>query len=335
MDNDKSRLLVVDDETTVRRVLQRILEGAGYEVTTAANGVEALEVITGQEVEGILLDVMMPGMSGLEVLGQLATERPDICVIIITAVSETRTAVEALKAGAYDYITKPFDRDEVVISVNRGMEKRRLLLENREYQQHLEEKVAEQTGKIRAAFLNAMMSLAYALEAKDEYTSGHSQRVAEVSADIAGRLGLAPEKIERIRQAALVHDIGKIGVRETVLNKPARLTDEERQHIYEHPGMGERILRPVADDIDFLRLVRGHHEYYNGTGYPDHIKGKDMPLEVSIIAVADAYDAMTSERPYRQALSEEEALTELKEKRGTQFDPRVVDAFLKSRGGKG
>jgi putative two-component system response regulator len=327
------RLLVVDDEATIRRVLQRFLTDAGYQVLTAANGREALETVSRGNIEAVLLDIKMPVMSGMEVLRELAPRWPDLCAVMITSVDDTKTAIEAMKLGAYDYITKPFERDTVILALSRTLEKRRLLLENREYQQHLEEKVEEQTQKIRASFLNAMTSLAYALEARDEYTSGHSRRVADISVAIARELGLSPENIDGIRQAALVHDIGKIGVRETILNKPTRLTREELQHIYQHPEIGERILSPVAENGDILRPVRHHHERYNGTGYPDRIKGEQIPLEARILAVADAYDAMTSERPYRNAMSEQTAINELEKGKETQFDPGVVEAFLKSRDG--
>lgn len=325
------RLLVVDDEETVRNVLQRILQRAGYEVVTAANGKEALAKISRSDIGAVLLDIKMPVMSGVEALQQIATNKLDLGVIMITAVNDIRTAVDAMKLGAYDYITKPFDRDDVIHSVARALEKRRLVLENKEYQQHLEEKVEEQAGKIRASFLNAMTSLAYALEAKDRYTSGHSQRVADISVVVARELGLPQDSIERLKLAALVHDIGKIGVVESVLNKPSRLTSNEMQHIQGHPQIGERILSPVADDGDFLKLVRNHHERYDGTGYPDKIAGEQIPLGARILAVADAYDAMTSERPYRGAMTDSAACSELENGKKTQFDPSVVDAFIINR----
>jgi putative nucleotidyltransferase with HDIG domain len=233
-----------------------------------------------------------------------------------------------MKAGAYDYVTKPFNLDEVSFSVRRALEKRRLELENRDYQQHLEQKVEEQAQKIRASFFNAITALAYALEAKDVYTSGHSQRVTEISEAIAEHLGLPRETIEKIRLAGLVHDIGKIGVRESVLNKPGSLSDEEFKHVRLHSQTGERILKPIVDDKEILKAVRHHHERYDGAGYPDGLKGEQIPQLARIIAVADTFDAMTSERSYRKALTEEEACAEVERCRGTQFDPEAADAFL-------
>ena len=235
-----------------------------------------------------------------------------------------------MKQGAYDYLTKPFNLDEVVLSVDRALEKRRLELENRDYQQHLEQKVEAQARKIRASFLSAITALAYALEAKDKYTSGHSQRVAEISVAIAKEMGLSQHSTERIRQAGLIHDIGKIGVREAALNKPGRLTDEEFQHVKEHCEMGEHILAPIVEDEEILKVVRHHHEHYDGTGYPNRLSAEQIPLGARILAVADTYDAMTSERPYRGAMSDEAACAEIESGKRAQFDPEVADAFLRT-----
>ena len=207
----------------------------------------------------------------------------------------------------------------------------RLELENRDYQQHLEQKVTEQAQKIRVAFLNAITALVYALEAKDEYTSGHSQRVAEISVAIAGKLELPPVITEQIRLAGSVHDIGKIGVRESILNKPRGLTNKEYQQLKSHCEAGERILAPIVETELIVKSVRHHHEHYDGSGYPDGLCGTQIPLGARILAVADAYDAMTSHRPYREAMNVEIAVNEIVRGTGTQFDPEVVQAFFKSR----
>ena len=186
-------------------------------------------------------------------------------------------------------------------------------------------------GKSEPHFLNAVIALAYALEAKDIYTSGHSQRVAKISVAIARELDMPRDSIEKIGLTRLIHDIGKIGVRESVLNKPDRLTDEEFHQVKRHCEMGEHMLYPIADDEEILMMVRHHHERYDGTGYPDELSGEHIPLGARILAVADAYDAMTSERPYREAMSDETACAELEHCKGTQFDPEVADAFLRSR----
>ena len=329
----QGKILIVDDEAPIRKLLHSKLSSEGYQCWEAGSAEQALAKLRNNAVRLVILDIKMPGKSGIEFLPEIKASHPDTAVVMATAISDINIAIECMKQGAYDYVTKPFELDDVTISVDRALEKRRLELENKEYRRHLEVKVAEQAKKIRASFLSAITSLAYALEAKDKYTNGHSQRVADISVAIAKELDLPQESIERIRLAGLVHDIGKIGVRETVLNKPGRLTDEEFRHVQYHPEIGEHILAPIADDEEILKLVRHHHERYDGTGYPDQLKGDQIPLCSRILAVSDAYEAMTSERPYRSKMSDEEAYEEIKRNRGIQFDPEVADAFLKSRNG--
>jgi putative two-component system response regulator len=324
-------ILIVDDEAVVRRVLLEKVGAAGYRCEQASSADEALAKIRSTAVQLAILDVKMPGRSGIELLTEIKAAHPDIAVIMATAVIDISTAIECLKQGAYDYITKPFNLDEVVLSIERALEKKRLELEIRDYQLHLEQKVEEQARKIRAAFLNAITSLAYALEAKDKYTSGHSQRVAGISVAIAAELGLSRPEIEKIRLAGLIHDIGKIGVREAVLNKPGKVSAEEYQHILSHSDIGEHILTPIVEDDAILKAVRHHHERYDGTGYPDRLSGEEIPLAARILAVADTYDAIISGRPYRAAESIQTACDEIRHHRGGQFDPEVVDAFLRIR----
>jgi response regulator RpfG family c-di-GMP phosphodiesterase len=327
----QAAILIVDDEEAIRKLLERKLSSQGYLCQTASNADQALEKLRHNTVDLVILDIKMPGKSGVEALPEIRASYPDTAVIMATATTDASTAIQCMKQGAYDYVPKPFNLDEVALSVDRALEKRRLELENRDYQQHLEQKVAEQARKIRAAFLNAITALAHALEAKDRYTSGHSQRVAETSVAIARELGLPQEGIEKIRLAGLVHDIGKIGVRESILNKASRLADEESLHVRCHCEIGEHILDPVVDDKEILLMVRHHHERYDGHGYPDGLCGEQIPLGARILAIADAYDAMTSDRPYRAALGTEVACLETERCKGTQLDPSVVDAFLKSR----
>jgi len=321
-------ILLVDDEAMIRRLLTQKLSAEGYRCEQAADAEQALAKLKRGSVELVILDIKMPGRSGVELLPEIKARYPDTAVIMATAISDAGTAIKCMKAGAYDYVTKPFNLDEVSLSVERALEMRRLELENRDYQLHLEQKVEEQARKIRASFFNAITALAYALEAKDVYTSGHSQRVTEISVAIAEHLGLPKETIEKIRLAGLVHDIGKIGVREAVLNKPASLSDEEFEHVRLHSETGEHILEPIVDDEEILKAVRHHHERYDGKGYPDGLKGERIPQLARIIAVADTFDAMTSERPYRKALTKEAACAEVERCRGTQFDPEAAGAFL-------
>ena len=331
MSEKQATILIVDDEEMVRRLLHQKLSSEGYQCQEADGAAQALGKLRSNAVELVLLDIRMPGKSGVELLPEIKASYPDTAVIMATAITDTNIAIQCMKQGAYDYLTKPFNLDEVVLSVDRALEKRRLELENRDYQQHLEQKVEAQARRIRTSFLSAITALAYALEAKDKYTSGHSQRVAEISVAIAKEMGLSQHSTERIRQAGLIHDIGKIGVRESVLNKPGHLTDEEFQHVKEHCETGEHILAPIVEDEEILKVVRHHHERYDGTGYPNRLSAEQIPLGARIMAVADTYDAMTSERPYRKAMSDETAYAEIESGKRTQFDPEAADAFLRTK----
>jgi len=328
MSIEPETILIVDDEATIRRLLRQKLSGEGFQCQEASNAEQALEKLRKNAFGLMILDNKMPGKSGMELLPELRTAYPETAVIMATATTDIGIAIECMKRGAYDYIPKPFNLEEVVLSVNRALEKRRLVLENNEYRHHLEDKVTEQTRKIRALSLSAITALVNALEAKDKYTSGHSLRVAGIAVVIAREMGLSLEIIDKVQLAGLVHDVGKIGVRELILNKPSSLTAEELQHLQRHPEIGEHILVPIAGDEDLLKLVRSHHEHYDGTGYPDGLKGSQIPLGARIMAISDAYEAMTSERPYRTALSDGEARAELESGKGTQFDPDIVDTFL-------
>ena len=353
---DKATILIVDDEFSIRDILSQRLTEKGYKCTIASDGNSALRKLDAHEFDLALLDITMPGKSGTDVLREIQARYPDTAVIMITAIADVETAIKLMKMGAYDYIIKPLDLNMLATSIDRVLDKRRLILDNKSYQLHLEEKVKEQTQRIRESFLNSIKSLAYALEAKDKYTGGHSQRVAEMAVTIAMELGMPEDKVEKIRFAGLVHDIGKIGVSESVLNKPGKLTDEEYRHVMSHPEIGERILSPIVEDKEILEMVRHHHECYDGTGYPDGLSAEEIPegarilavaeaytnisdtrtrkkklsQSASILAVVDAYDAMTSDRPYRQAMSPEVACANLEKGKGKQFDPAIVDVFLKA-----
>ena len=331
MTGKKGTILITDDETAIRRLLKQRLTSEGYECREAGSANWALDELQNNEVELVILDIKMPGKSGVQLLPEIRAGYPDAVVIMATAITDTSIAIHCMKLGAYDYITKPFNLDEVVLSVDKALEKRRLQMEVRDYRHNLEQKVEEQAKKIRSAFFNAITALAYALEAKDSYTSGHSQRVSEISAAIARELGLPQENINEIELAGRVHDVGKMGVRESVLNKPGKLTDEEFQHIKYHPEAGERILAPIVEDKEILQIVRHHHERYDGAGYPDGLSGDKIPLGARILAVADSCDAMISERPYRGAMSVDKACAEIEWGRNTQFDPEVAGAFLRIR----
>lgn len=324
--------LVVDDEPRLRQVLVHLMRNDGFRCFEASNGAEAVELLERQPVTLVMSDMRMPRMDGIELLRQVRARWPDTAVVMITAVADVEVAVSCLAIGAMDYLTKPFHLEEVRARVGQALEKRRLILENRDYQERLEERVAAQARRLEELFLAGIQALAEALEVKDPYTRGHSVRVSQYASVIAKALRLEPEIIRQIELGGHVHDIGKIGVREGVLNKPGPLTDEEYRHIMTHPVLGWRILAPLLGDAPIaLNVVRSHHERVNGSGVPDALRGELIPLEARIVSVADAFDAMTSGRPYRVAeMTFEEALRELEDNCDTQFDRRVVQATLEA-----
>lgn len=330
-DPEPLRCVVADDEPRLRQVLCRLMRGDGFECIEAGTGVEALEVLEHTPVPLVISDLRMPQMDGLELLRHVRDRHPDTAVVMITAVADVDMAVRALTLGATDYLTKPFHLDEVRARVAQAMEKRRLRLENRGYQERLEERVSVQARRIEELFLAAIHSLVESLEVKDPYTRGHSDRVSRYSVAIASALALDDEAVRQVELGGHLHDIGKIGVREAVLNKPGPLTDEEYHHIMTHPMVGWQILSPLLGDAPTaLRIVRWHHERIDGRGVPDGLAGAEIPREARIVAVADSFDAMTSSRPYRpgRRLDVDAALAELVRHRDTQFDPQVVDVFL-------
>ena len=322
-------ILVVEDEPSVREILCWRLNEERYSCETAASAVLALELFdAGKRFDLVVSDIRMPGLSGIDLLKRVREIDPDMAVIMVTAVSDMSIAIETLKMGAYDYITKPFNLDEVCIAVERALEKRSLILKNREYQMFLEDKVEEQTREIKNLYLDAVKSLVSALEAKDKYTEGHSRRVTQYAVEVAKRMQFPREKIHKIYLAGLLHDIGKIGIRESILNKPTTLDAEEYSHIYDHPAISAKILSPILRDKDILGYVKHHHEFWDGSGRPDGLKGESIPDGARVLAVADMFDAITSDRPYRTARTVSYAVAEARRCAGTQFDPKVVEAFL-------
>jgi len=321
--------LVVDDEPPLRQLLIHLMQSDGFRCLEAGNGVEALEQLARHPVTLVLSDLRMPKMDGLALLDEIRQRHPDAAVVMITAVADVEVAVSCLAMGAADYVVKPYQLQDVRTRVAQALEKRRLVLENRAYRESLEERVSLQARRLEELFLASVQSLAEALEVKDPYTRGHSVRVSRYSAIVARTMDVDGEMLRQIELGGHVHDIGKIGVRESVLNKPDRLTPEEYQHIMTHPLLGWRILAPLLGETPHaLNVVRSHHERYDGRGIPDGLKGPAIPLEARIVAAADALDAMTSDRPYRSGMSLQAAVDEIARLSGVQFDPQVVNALV-------
>jgi response regulator RpfG family c-di-GMP phosphodiesterase len=326
--SERLACVVVDDEPRLRRVLVRLLEGDGFTCREAGSGVEALRLMEADAAPLVISDLRMPEMDGATLLREIIQRWPGTAVIMVTAVAEVESAVACLKQGALDYVAKPFHLDEVRARVEQAIEKRRLVLQNREYQQDLEVRVAAQARRIEEMFLEGVHALAKALEAKDAYTRGHSERVADYAVRIARALGMDEHTIDVIALGSQLHDIGKIGVSEKVLNKDGKLTDDEYRHIMEHTVIGAQILGPLLRDVPMaLAIVRSHHERLDGKGLPDGLQGDAIPLEARVVSLADAFDAMTSVRPYRPSLAVERAFAELDAHAGRQFDPAVLAAF--------
>jgi response regulator RpfG family c-di-GMP phosphodiesterase len=324
--------LIVDDEPRLRQVMVHLMRSDGFQCVEAGNGIEALEQLEKTPAILVLSDLRMPKMDGFELLREIRSRFPDVAVVMITAVADVEIAVNCLAIGAADYVIKPYQLEDVRARVAQALEKRRMVLELRAYRESLEERVAAQARRLEELFLASVQSLAEALELKDPYTRGHSVRVSHYSSVVARAMGLEGEMLRQIELGGHVHDIGKIGVRESVLNKPERLTAEEYQHIMTHPVLGWRILAPLLGDTpNALNIVRSHHERFDGRGVPDGLLGTEIPLEARIAAAADALDAMTSDRPYRPSeMTLEMAVEEIQRNSRTQFDPDVVDAIVAS-----
>jgi putative two-component system response regulator len=324
--------LVVDDDAQVRHSLARVIEAHGLATIEAASGAEALAILERDgEVPIVITDIYMPEMDGVTFLREALQRYPDMAVVMLTGVAEVTTAVECLKLGALDYISKPVLVQEVQARVDKALEKRDLVLQNRFYQQNLESRVRELDHRNKQALLNGVQMLVHALEAKDAYTSGHSMRVARYAVKTAVQLGYVGDRLEQIRLGGELHDIGKIGTREDILNKAGPLTPDEFEHVKAHAALGERILTPfLGESPVVLRIVRSHHERMDGSGFPDGLQGARISPEARIVAVVDAFDAMTTNRAYRPPRIPEDAFQELQRCTGPQFDVDVVEAFVRA-----
>jgi putative two-component system response regulator len=332
----EERILIVDDEEMICDMLSRRLTQEGYLCVTAHNGKEALNHFYKDGFSLIISDIKMPEMDGIELLKKVKAMHPKMIVIIVTAYPEIDMAVEAMRVGAYDFIIKPTDLDLVLLSVKRALEKKRLEEEVEIYHKNLERLVEERTVKLQQAYrtlkkahLDSVKVLAEAIDAKDPYTRGHSDRVRRMSLQIATSLGFSEERVEALEYGALLHDIGKIGIKDEILQKPGILSPEEYQTIQEHPLIGVKIVEGIEFFRDKILMIRNHHEHFDGRGYPDGLVGEAIPLEARIIAVPDAFDAMASLRPHRKAMPLRDILLEMEKCKGRQFDPNVLEIFLK------
>ncbi|MBU0635106.1 MAG: response regulator [Candidatus Omnitrophica bacterium] len=337
------KILVVDDEPEITEILKNFFLRKNYHVSVAYNGQAALDIIKEERPHLVFLDIRMPVMDGLTVLRNIRQMDTSIKVIMVTALEDENTVNEAKKLGAVDYVRKPFQLDymekEVLEKVNTQLfgDLRQEIEEKNKLIEQLAQEVKranELNKKLKRNFYQTILSLATALEARDRYTHGHSERVDIYSTIIAQELKdaygfeLDDKFFENLHIEARLHDIGKIAIVDTVLNKPGRLTQEEYEIIKIHPLQSAHILAPLEDLTENIEVIKHHHERYDGKGYPDSLSGDMIHLRARIIAAADSFDAMTSDRPYRKAMEIEVAVTELEKNKGTQFDVKVIEAFV-------
>ncbi len=327
---ERTSVLIVDDEEAIGMLLERYLARSGYDVVFSTDTERALVLLNTRSFDVLLCDLHMPLMNGDQLMRAAKSVHPDLVAVMITGATDARLAVQCLKNGAYDYITKPFDLEDVAQRIAGGLEYSRLQRENREYREHLESRVSEQGKRLKDILLESLSALTQALEAKDESTREHSDRVTRIAIAIAATMQPHNEELGRVLTlGANLHDIGKIGIPGHILLKDGPLTPDEMAVIKHHPLIGVKILASLLhEENGILEIVRSHHERWDGSGYPDGLKGRDIPLAARIVSVADSYDAMISSRPYRKALPHDVALETIRSGSGTQWDPSVVNAFL-------
>jgi len=330
------RIIVVDDETAVRDTVCSVLTQAGYDCLPVNSGREALSILRNNDSISIVLsDLIMEGMDGLTLLAKMKQEHPEIPVVMVTAVHDISVALAAIRNGAYDYLLKPFEKEQLLVMVRRALETRRLRQENVAYQNKLESLVSGRTEQLRKALADlersydiTLEALGDALDLKDAETEGHSKRVTAFTMAIARAMELPHERVRVIARGAFLHDIGKMAIPDAILRKPGRLSAEEQAIMREHAYLGYQILRKIPFLHEAADIVYSHQERYDGSGYPRGLRADQIPLGARIFAIADTFDAMTSDRPYRAAQSIASGRREIERHSGKQFDPEIVQVFL-------
>jgi putative nucleotidyltransferase with HDIG domain len=329
-------VLVVDDEEPIRNALRKYLKQQQFEVFTAGSAEEALQQLRLHKVTLMLSDIRMPGTSGVDLVPQALEIEPELAILMLTAVNDATSAALCMQRGAMDYLTKPIELVDLGRAVQRSLKRREMLLENRHLNEWLKEEVTTRTAELQrerhrlervsTATLEALVN---ALEAKDPYLRGHSARVADLSANIATEMGLPEEDVDRVRMAGRLHDLGKIGTRDAVVNKEGALTPDEFEHVKQHVIIGAQILAPLTHLGDVVSMVKSHHERFDGTGYPDGLRGEETPLGGRIIAAAEVFDALTTARPYQDKMTPEQAAERMADLSATVLDPKVYDALVR------
>ncbi len=331
-----ARILVVDDEANVRAVMGAALEHKGYQAILSTSGREAMEMLDREPFDLVLTDIVMEDGSGLTLLQRVREQHPNLPVVMVTAIHDIGVAIDAMRRGAFDYLLKPFEREHLIASVERALEHGAAMHESRSYQANLERVVQARTEMLRQAIEDlehsydiTLEALGDALDLKDAETEGHSKRVTAYTIALARAMGLGAEEVKAIARGAFLHDIGKMAIPDQILRKPGPLTLPEREVMREHCMRGYEILRKIPFLRESAEIVYCHQERFDGSGYPNELRGVDIPIGARIFAVADALDAITSDRPYRRAGGFDTAREEILRCSGTQFDPAVVETFLK------
>ena len=335
----KGKILITDDEKDIRELLRDFLESEGFECQLAANAFEAMEKFKAAgDIDLLMSDIRMPGKTGLELLDEIKALNEDVMVVMISAVKDIESAIAAMSKGAYDYVSKPFKLNEVAFVAHKALEKRRLVLENKEYQKQLEKMVEERTSELKQALIEldktynfTLRAMVTALDTRDTETQGHSLRVVRFTLKLAELAGIVDKNTMKIYEyGALLHDIGKIGIPDAILRKPDKLAADEWEIMKGHPTIGYNILKRIKFLEAAAQMVLHHHEAYDGSGYPEGLSGENIPLGARIFHVADAIDAMTSDRPYKKAMPFDAAAAELLKYSSRQFDPAIISIFAKT-----
>jgi len=331
-----ARILIVDDEAPVRSMIGATLERQGHVVQLAISGSQALDFIAQAPFDLVLTDIVMQDGNGIALLERLHVDQPHLPVVMVSAIHDISVAIDSMRRGAYDYLLKPFESEHLVATVQRALDHRQALQESHNYQQNLEQVVRARTEMLRQAMEDlehsydvTLEALGDALDLKDSETEGHSKRVTAYTIALARAMGLPPPEIKVIARGAFLHDIGKMAIPDGILRKPGKLTPEEEEVMRDHCTRGYHILRKIPFLSEAAAIVYTHQEHYDGNGYPSRLRGNEIPIGARIFAVADAMDAITSDRPYRKSRSFDDAREEILRCAGTQFDPKVVEVFLK------
>lgn len=332
MNNQKRfTFLVADDEYPVVKIICDILtlHPSTVSIFTANDGEKALQLYKNNKIDIVITDILMPRLSGLELIKKLKEVDGDSHIIVVSAYNNIDLVREAMRNGAYDYILKPFAVDEIMFSVNRVIDRLKLLDEKKTYVTSLETAVKDATENLHQSFFDTLKAILNALEARDKHTLEHCNNVAIYSEKIARKLSIEKNRIQNINVGGVLHDIGKIGVPDSILLKSSKLSAEEYSIIKSHPETGKKIILPILNNNpDIMDIIYYHHERFDGTGYPEGLKGESIPLVARIAAIANAYDSMISDRSYQKAKSLDEALEDIKANRGTQFDPEIAKVFI-------